>query len=219
MLSRMSELQATVDMLRAETGNYRKQLVAAEDRVKSVLAENDSLVRNVLEMKNSQAEQLNNLNVEVMRKQMTPEVKAAVAQEVKSSEATVVASVSQEKFSVPIARLVLPSHARRTLMAHNGQCTSVAFDMSSGVLITAGTDSLIKLWDSRTGLLKTSFRDATQSVMSVSVSPDNSLLVGASSDKNAYLWSMQEADLLHTLTGHTNKVYAALFTTNPCTTN
>ena len=87
----------------------------------------------------------------------------------------------------------------------------MAFDHSSTVVVSSGTDAIVKLWDARTGLLKCLFRDAQQSVMNVCVSPDNRFLVGASSDKNSYVWDMQEQHLVHTLTGHTNKVYASLF--------
>lgn len=35
--------------------------------------------------------------------------------------------------------------------AHNGQISCVSFDMSSSILITAATDSMVKLWDARNG--------------------------------------------------------------------
>lgn len=46
------------------------------------------------------------------------------------------------------------------------------------------------------GLLKSLLRGATQSVMSVTVSPDNRQLFAASSDKNGYVWNMLEGSLL-----------------------
>jgi septal ring factor EnvC (AmiA/AmiB activator) len=94
LMTRMKELQATIDLLRGETGNYRKKLIEAEDRIKLLLAENETLLQNLLAFKNKQAEAVNvqNMAQEAARRQLTPQVRAAMEADMKVAEAAVQAA-------------------------------------------------------------------------------------------------------------------------------
>eukprot|EP01121_Diplochlamys_sp_Union-15-3_P016425 TRINITY_DN5575_c0_g1_i2.p1 TRINITY_DN5575_c0_g1~~TRINITY_DN5575_c0_g1_i2.p1 ORF type:complete len:241 (+),score=45.70 TRINITY_DN5575_c0_g1_i2:373-1095(+) len=50
--------------------------------------------------------------------------------------------------------------------------------------------------------------------MCIDFSANDDLVLAASNDNATRIWTVQRSNLTHTLTGHTNKVFAALFTTD-----
>ncbi len=100
----------------------------------------------------------------------------------------------------------------KTLTGHQGEVYSVAFDPESRLLVSGGTDKIVKIWNYGTG----EFLDATllgnaeaighqDTVSSVLFSPDGQLIASASWDKTIKLWT-REGKLVTTLTGHSNRV-------------
>ena len=59
---------------------------------------------------------------------------------------------------------------------------------------SAGEDSAVKIWDSRTGKLVRNFRGHTSVVTSVAFSPDGQWLVSGSRDHTVKVWDLAELD-------------------------
>jgi serine/threonine protein kinase len=72
-------------------------------------------------------------------------------------------------------------------------------------------DKTIKLWRVADGSLVRTLTGHTDSVRSVSFSPDGSLLASGSWDKTIKLWRVADGSLVRTLTGHTDAVSSVSF--------
>lgn len=100
----------------------------------------------------------------------------------------------------------------KTLVGHQGEVYSVAFSPDSQLLVSGGTDKIVKIWHYGTG----EFLDAIlpsnaeanghqDTVSSVVFSPDGQLIASASWDKTIRIWT-KEGKFVTTLKGHSNRV-------------
>ena len=106
----------------------------------------------------------------------------------------------------------------KTFKGHQDEITSVSFSPipptplskggEGGIIATASKDNTVKLWNINGQLLKT--LNHTDTVYSVSFSPDGQTIASASGDNTVKLWN-KEGKLLKTLKGHTDTVYSVSF--------
>ena len=61
----------------------------------------------------------------------------------------------------------VPTTQKRTLYITNGQATTIAYNHTGALLVSGGTDSVVRIWDTRTGTLRGTLRGATQAIMNV----------------------------------------------------
>ena len=97
--------------------------------------------------------------------------------------------------------------------------SSIAFSPDSSLLASGLSydpalgqrDDTIKLWSVRTGQLLNTLTGHGGPVLSVSFSPDGSLLASGATDKTIKLWSVSTGQLVKTLTGHSDWVSSIIF--------
>merc|ERR1739838_972007 len=68
-------------------------------------------------------------------------------------------------------------------------------------IATASCDNMVKLWSIDGKLLRTFLKGASDSVTSVSFSPDSQVIASSSYDGKVKLWSLYDGSLLKTLNG------------------
>ena len=82
------------------------------------------------------------------------------------------------------------SRVQRTLEAHQGRVTALAFAPNGGLLATAGEDGDVKLWNVRSGRgTPRTLRGHTGPVRAVSFSADGQRLISAGQDGAIRIWS------------------------------
>jgi WD40 repeat protein len=100
---------------------------------------------------------------------------------------------------------------RRFESAHNGAIMAVAFHAGSGLLVSAGDDGTLVVWDARTGAERRRFIGHSGVVRSVDFSPDGTLVVSGAFDSTVRVWERGTWEELIRLEGHSGRVRQVLF--------
>jgi eukaryotic-like serine/threonine-protein kinase len=101
------------------------------------------------------------------------------------------------------------SHSERaTLPGFRGSIASVRI-APDGKTLAIASGAVIELWDTSPLRPRTLLRGG--SVDGIAFSPDGTILASGGEDSRIQLWSVREAKLFATLTGHTNQVFEVSF--------
>ena len=103
--------------------------------------------------------------------------------------------------------IIMEEH-KGTLTAHG---KAVAF-RPDGRTVAGGSGKTIRLWDVITGEYKRSFTGHTDSVTSVTFTPDGQTLANGSVDGIVHLWDAITGEHKRSFTGHTDRVTTVTFT-------
>ncbi|EPS36103.1 hypothetical protein H072_10520 [Dactylellina haptotyla CBS 200.50] len=80
--------------------------------------------------------------------------------------------------------------------------------IGGGILASGGPESVVRLWDPRSGKSITKFVGHTDLVRSILISEDANIILSASSDATVKMWSVTGGRCLHTLTMHNDSVWS-----------
>ncbi|QSZ35922.1 hypothetical protein DSL72_007044 [Monilinia vaccinii-corymbosi] len=89
-----------------------------------------------------------------------------------------------------------------------------ALSTASHILAAGGPESILRLWDSRTGKRITKFVGHTDNVRDILINEAGDMIMTASSDQTVKVWSMTAGRCMHTLTMHNDSVWS-LFSEDP----
>ncbi|OCL14563.1 WD repeat protein-like protein [Glonium stellatum] len=89
-----------------------------------------------------------------------------------------------------------------------------ALAATSSILASGGPESIVRVWDPRTGKRITKFVGHTDNVRDVLITQDGDTIMTASSDQTVKVWSMTAGRCMYTLTMHTDSVWS-LFSDHP----
>ena len=89
-----------------------------------------------------------------------------------------------------------------------------ALAANAEMIASGGPESVVKLWDSRSGNMVTKFVGHTDNIRSILISRDNDTLISASADQTIKVWSLTAGRCMCNLTMHSDSVWS-LFPGNP----
>ena len=89
-----------------------------------------------------------------------------------------------------------------------------ALAATPNIIASGGPESVVRVWDSRTGKRITKFVGHTDNVRDILVAQDGETILTASSDQTVKVWSMTAGRCMYTLTMHNDSVWS-LFSEDP----
>jgi WD repeat-containing protein 48 len=89
-----------------------------------------------------------------------------------------------------------------------------ALAATPSIIASGGPESIVRIWDSRTGKRITKFVGHTDNVRDVLITRDGDTIMTASSDQTVKVWSMTAGRCMYTLTMHNDSVWS-LYSDNP----
>ncbi|KAJ5053972.1 uncharacterized protein L3040_000261 [Drepanopeziza brunnea f. sp. 'multigermtubi'] len=89
-----------------------------------------------------------------------------------------------------------------------------ALSVSRSILASGGPESIVRLWDPRTGKRVTKFVGHTDNIRDILINESGDTIMTASSDQTVKVWSVTAGRCMHTLTMHNDSVWS-LFSDDP----
>jgi autophagy-related protein 16-1 len=181
-------LQKENDQLRKDNATMESRLVAEKGKISdemNVLTEMvDSLKREV--------DMLRSLKIQEEKRSSGGWFGRASSTETKDTKESPDSSdnkASSRKFGM--LGVIVPSSPKQIIQAHMAEATSVRYDsMGSDLLVTGGSDSLVKVWDVGTGTVRATLRGPSgHTILGCDIS--GNLVVGGGSDKMCRVWNLR----------------------------
>ncbi|HKK62044.1 MAG TPA: WD40 repeat domain-containing protein, partial [Bacteroidales bacterium] len=91
---------------------------------------------------------------------------------------------------------------------------TVIFNPSGELLLSSGSDNLIRIYNVETGKLLKTLTGHSMVVLSLAFSPNGKFLASGSDDKTVKIWNTDNWNLLHTLRGENEAIHSAIFIDN-----
>jgi serine/threonine protein kinase len=94
------------------------------------------------------------------------------------------------------------------LDSHHGFVQTVRFSPDGQILASGGADHRIRLWNTNTSKIITTFSDHQQPVLAMQFMPNGKILVSAGVDRTIRFWDVEHKQLLKTITAHEQQINA-----------
>ncbi|PRW45473.1 autophagy-related 16 [Chlorella sorokiniana] len=223
----IKELRGQVDHFREAHATVSREMEArlqeaqgATAKLATVEAESAELVRRLIEMKDREADRMNEINrleaeTIARAKQEAAAVLARAAAKAqalgaalgrqRTSEGAELVEASMRRLS-EADKVEQPSTLMKSVPGHDGGCYGLAFNRTGELLASGGADKCVKLWDPFTAAVKTTLRGAFEGINGVAFTSDSKLVLAADNKQAVRVWEVATGRLRHSLTGHTGKV-------------
>jgi len=211
-----AETEATSQLLKDEYQALQLALTSAEEKLRGVQRENETLIQQLMALKTMDVERMNFENerfVEKQQQQMQQELAEAV-KEGKSVSPEMVARLGQEGEAMVAVGVTVPTRVHMKFEAHEGEVMSARWDTTGRYFATSGADRKIKIWEMSqrsSPELRATLVGSNAAVMGIDFDSSGSMILGSSNDFATRVWTVEDSRLRHTLTGHSGKVMSAKF--------
>jgi WD40 repeat protein len=95
---------------------------------------------------------------------------------------------------------------------HDDQINHIEYTQDGEKFVTASSDEVAKIWQTRTGLLSVELATHTNEVLHATFSPDNKHLITTSNDRTIVYWEVATGREIGRYWAHNNWVTSAMFT-------
>ena len=121
----------------------------------------------------------------------------------------VIFQAQEQSSQLSVVDLAGGSHLRQELVGHHAPISCFVFSPDGETIATGSTAALLKLWDARSGEVRTKEGSEHQlSVESIAVSPGGTTMISGSEDGSIAVWDLESGSRQVTFSQDTNAVYA-----------
>ena len=96
----------------------------------------------------------------------------------------------------------------------NAKGSVYALSVTGSIMASGGPESIVRLWDPKSGKRITNFVGHTDNVRDILINQDGNTVMTASSDQTIKIWSITAGRCMYTLTMHNDSVWS-LFSSHP----
>ncbi|KAF9145474.1 hypothetical protein BGX30_008691 [Mortierella sp. GBA39] len=215
MTELVNEKNVTIQVIQDELTTLQLEMSKLDERQRDLERENAQLLQRWLKKMNEEADKMNAGNAFLENEHQD---QSALSPSVQSPPSTrSLRSMGPESPTQSNWRgassifSIIPQISSKKFTAHDAEVNTVSLSNGGSMVATGSNDKKIRIWDIKTGSLKSTLTGCLQSVMCVSFNATDELLLGASNDNAARLWHLGTGRPRHTLTGHIGKVFSARF--------
>jgi autophagy-related protein 16 len=211
---KIRKLQSNLDVLHNEYGVARAHATTSDQKSRALEAENHGLVERLMTLKDHQAHEINEMNSLVISAKAKSGREAGAGEaggiqpnlDLSNHSAILDAGAWRSYFDVSV-----PTGKKLAFKAHAGGAATLRFNPKGTLLVTGGMDTMVKIWNAKTGAPLATLSSSKQPITCVTFSNDDQHILATGNDKIARVWSMKTSRVRHTLVGHSSKIYAATF--------
>ncbi|KAG0363295.1 hypothetical protein BG005_001595 [Podila minutissima] len=215
MTELVREKDITIQVIQDELATLQLEMVKLDERQRDLERENAQLLQRWLKKMNEEADRMNAENVFLENEQQEANSLSPPALSPPSTRSLRnmgPESPTQNNWRNNSAIFsIIPQISNRKITTHESEVNTVSMSTGGTMFATGSNDKKIRIWDVKTGSLKSTLTGCLQAVMCVSFNATDELLLGASNDNAARLWHLGTGRPRHTLTGHIGKVFSARF--------
>ncbi|KAA0192344.1 hypothetical protein HAZT_HAZT001564 [Hyalella azteca] len=215
----IEHLTSLNNLVRDEYNTLNMTYEALNSKFIKLKDENIQLLQRWIEYKSKDAERLNRENEEQLKARQ--EKVAESIREATEDFNVVVLPSEPEKQALAMGTVtcpysILPTACFFKKEVHDSDVHALCLSHNGRVLATGGEDRKLKLWNMRRDGFSpgNTLTGCNGGINSITFSSDDSLIMAASSDSAARIWSVSDLRIRHTFTGHSAKVMACQFTSD-----
>eukprot|EP00731_Ephydatia_muelleri_P024685 Em0016g956a len=202
--------QKIVQAVQAEHKEFQSRFMKLQDKLTEVEKDNDDLRQHLLHLK---AQAADDINAGIRKTKSDWERAIKIQAESAPTTATPSKTSSLKRGATPA---IWPSTVVHQFDAHESDVSALCFSPDGTCLATGGSDKVVKVWTLRPDMQSVDPKCAVlsgskASIMSVQFDPQCKVILAASNDNTARLWSISEGRSKHILEGHSGKVLCAKF--------
>ncbi|KAJ1918373.1 hypothetical protein H4219_002654 [Mycoemilia scoparia] len=187
------------------------ELVQYDKKLENLKDENDQLVQRWMKKMSTEAEYMNDVNLELQRARraslLSPNTDIqSIDGNFFSSSVNNPAVLSAGTRNSRVTWSAYPRSVKKRIDARSSELHTMDISNDGHILATGGQEKTVNLYDSMTGEIVYRLKGCLSSVNHVKISSDNRLAIAGSSDTSIYTWDLARMKLKDTLSGHIGKV-------------
>ena len=188
----IQEKDKAIELLHDELATQNLELTRFDVKNAELQKENRDLIERWLKLKEEQAESFN--------EQLSPK---SAAKPTKQDWNFISSDIKELK----IEKLKMSTSA----IAHSEECYAMDISTTGELILSAGADKVLKLWNCKDLAVVHKFEPALGSIFSCTFNNLSTKCLSTSYDKTIRLYDLNSKSLIWTLTGHASKVTCAAF--------
>ncbi|XP_018648039.1 family S9 non-peptidase homologue (S09 family) [Schistosoma mansoni] len=209
LMERVKELEETKELLTDEQASHLLTTKALETKNRQLEDDNLQLMKRIKALQ-STVERLKNIEYDVQYRKAQETIRKNLQDAVNSTIFVTDSDCSDKPLPCKSA---LPRNVAVKIDANENEVNSVRFTPSGHIFGSAGFDRKLRLWTYLNGKceIHSTLVGCNAAVTAIDFDPNETAVLGASSDFSCRVWTLNDSRLRVNLTGHSERVISAKF--------